>query len=216
MFVTTANFVLQPYDIANVDKVADALNEYIPVREREVLLPVLGKTTYDALIAGQAAFPDVWDGAEPYAIDEQVFYSNKIWKSLQNDNTGNAPAEGVFWEVVANIWIDLIYGADYEINGTLYSYSGLAEIFTPYVWYRWTKDNFISNSGLGTVVPNAENAKVVSPAFQLCRAFNDFSEKIGHGVRNDINSLYGFLYANQETYPGTTYIEYGNLNEFGL
>lgn len=43
---------------------------------------------------------DVYAALTTYALNNTVEYSGSIWRSLQNANTGNTPALGVWWEEI--------------------------------------------------------------------------------------------------------------------
>ena len=65
--------------------------------------PITGKTVQIAIQPGLGAVrADMdWQSDTTYAIDDFVLYNGlTAWKSLQNSNTGNVPAENTFWTAI--------------------------------------------------------------------------------------------------------------------
>lgn len=66
--------------------------------------PVNDKTEQLELMADLGAIRAAgidWQTDSTYSIDDIVLFNLRAWKSLQNNNTGNAPAENTFWTEIA-------------------------------------------------------------------------------------------------------------------
>ena len=66
-----------------------------------------------------------WDIAETYAVNEVVFYNNKLWASLINGNIGNVPQAG------AN-WVEVVQGQSGGLKSWLASAYTADEVFVVY------------------------------------------------------------------------------------
>ena len=86
---TISNGIVNPYAVVNVTLGA---------------LPP--GSTYNALCANDdpllpqtpnCAIPAAWSNSANYAINQLVTFGGSQWKSLQNGNQGNSPAENTFW-----------------------------------------------------------------------------------------------------------------------
>lgn len=137
-------------------------------------------------------------------------------------------------------WIDLRDGVKYiGPNGQIkYTWVGMKKLMRPYIVAMWTKASYDSNSGIGVVVPKAENGEVKNPSARIVERYNEFSEYVDddhdgyYGFRNyNYNTLYAYLYYTHELYndvvtpDGYSNFRYylsenfqcpGRMNVFGL
>jgi hypothetical protein len=95
-------------------------------------------------------------------------------------------------EDIEERWIKLRDGDTYTYNDRNYSWIGMKKLLIPYVYQSWIGDTYLSPSGIGLVLPNAENATVVSPNDRICRAYNQYSSYVGSSC-NMGDTLYGYL-----------------------
>jgi len=78
--------------------------------------------------------------------------------------------------------IDLVNGKEYVNSGTTYKWSGLIStqgvfkksLLANYVYYQWLKNNFSTQSGVGEVTINPQNANLVNPTQKLVSVWNTF------------------------------------------
>lgn len=120
------------------------------------------------------------------------------------------------------IWLDLLWGKDYEYSGRTYQWKGLVakprytipsldkdgdlEILTPddqvfrmtspiamYIYYNYVRNNATQTTVMGEVSAKTENAVNASPAHKMTKAWNEMSEWV--------YQLMTFLTANYSTYP---------------
>lgn len=102
-------------------------------------------------------------------------------------------------------WIDLRDGVKYiGPNGQIkYTWVGMKKIMRPYIVAMWTKASYDSNSGIGVVVPKAENGEVKNPSARIVERYNEFSDYVGDEYNwCDYNTLYGYLYYRHDLYNG--------------
>jgi hypothetical protein len=102
-------------------------------------------------------------------------------------------------------WIDLRDGVKYiGPNGQIkYTWVGMKKIMRPYIVAMWTKASYDSNSGIGVVVPKAENGEVKNPSARIVERYNEFSDYVGDEYNwCDYNTLYGYLYYMHDLYNG--------------
>jgi hypothetical protein len=80
-----------------------AINEPTMARvDHSILGPFLtGGVTVEGLntfvLSDLTDYEGVWDAGTTYALDDVVAHGGSAWKSLQNSNTGNTPAEDAWW-----------------------------------------------------------------------------------------------------------------------
>lgn len=102
-------------------------------------------------------------------------------------------------------WIDLRDGVKYiGPNGQIkYRWVGMKKLMRPYIVAMWTKASYDSNSGIGVVVPKAENGEVKNPSARIVERYNEFSDYVGDEYNwCDYNTLYGYLYYRHDLYNG--------------
>ena len=141
-------------------------------------------------------------------------------------------------------WTKLRDGAEYTYGGKTYKWKGMRDLFRPFIYAMWLRDNYDNFSGIGVTVANAENSQVIDPSQRIVRAWNDFAHKAGvprrgsfwnysdfgypylityydrffgyNGCANSENTLYGFVEANKVDYPDWQYCDVGLMNTLGI
>lgn len=96
-------------------------------------------------------------------------------------------------------WLDLRDGAEYAYCDVVYNWQGVVKALKPYIFSKWITYSTEEFKGVGVVIPNTENATVVSPAGTIVRAFNEFSLLVGNECRME-DTLYGYLYNSEEAF----------------
>jgi len=140
-------------------------------------------------------------------INQQYVYGNDVWKAL-TVQTGTVPVEGSDWELIeeGNRWLLLKNGNTYLISEKKYRWVGMVKALKALIWSRWVEYNAAQLTTNGLSTPKTENNIPTDPGQLICRAWNDWSEKVG-GVCNPYNSLYGYLYytnlADETTFNDT-------------
>lgn len=213
MFVESTDFDVEPYNIPNLASVINSFNAYVATKEEEALRQLLGNLLYDAFIEGLDALPAVWAADQAYAIDVQVLYGVGIWKSLTADNDF-IPEAGINWELVeeSNPWVLL---RDGNIYNTKYRWVGLKALLVPYIYSYWTGDAYDNNTGIGVVKAKGENSTVITPKRRIVAAYNSYSAIAG-GCSQKLNTLYGYLSANEDLYADWEFIAPGRMNIFNI
>ncbi len=197
MFVTASDFNVLPYLLPSmpVPGKGEEFQRFIDSKEEDYLREVLGDNLYDAFISGLNDLPAEWDEEEPYAIGAQVVFGNDVWESLTDSNTGIEPVEGVDWTLIDgdNRWLLLKNGNLYMVNDKNYRWYGMVKTLKALIFSRWVEYNAQQLTINGFVTPKVENNYPVDPGTMICRAWNDWSKKVG-GRCEIYNTLYGYLY----------------------
>lgn len=105
----------------------------------------------------------------------------------------------------------------------------LESLIAYYVYFWAVRNRATYTSGIGEVLPNAENSQRVSPSDKLRWAWNNFVELSGvtcdyfnkfdlssYNFANDEGSLYNFLLANKEIYPEWEFTPTDKINLFNI
>lgn len=220
MFLTPSDFNILPYSIPNLSQVVNTFQKYVNAAEEKRLKELLGVELYYEFIEGLEALPADWDAATAYIIDEEVSYGVSVWKAI-SPSTNVEPIEGTDWTKVRDDkWLKLEKGFVFVYQDSCCrgphttEWLGVADMLKPYVFYRWTRDTWDNNSGIGVVQAKAENAEVIAPARRLVDAWNDHADKA--------NTMIDFVFSEDYNDPATyntcaccfPYVEH--LNTFGL
>ena len=216
MFCTPSDFNLKPYDIPNLSQVPNTFPLYIEKREEEVLTKLLGVSLYQEFMLGLQALPPLWDSATDYGIGDVVVYGNDIWTAIEA-NGGYPPSTdtAALWELTeeGNIWLKLKNGFSFYVGSVEHEYLGVVDLLVPYIFYRWTRDTFDSNSGIGIVQGKAENSEVIAPKRRLVDAFNDYADKAEYlAAFIQTSNTPDVVYSNYNYYC----VEPIHLNTFGI
>jgi len=214
MFVLSSDFDVLPFSIPDLPP--NTFPDYVEEQEEAILKRLLGKTFYDEFIAGRTW--QTWTSAITFGDGDLATDGVNLWESLQAANTNKALAEGAWWtQVTDNIWFKLEYGADYEYSGKDYDWKGMKHLLKPYIYYMWVRDSADNQTSIGVVVPNAENAQVISPYQRIVRGWNEFVVRAGADY-SIANTLYGYLIANVADFPEGTeeFCQIGFMNQFDL
>lgn len=216
MFVTAADFNLQPYNFPNLDKVPTNFAAFIAQEEERNLRELMGNILYDEFVKQVPLLPSSWvsNNTPGYAINDLVVYGSDIYKSLVVDNLGVIPdSDGTKWELqLANRWLKLMVGDNYLWDTVKQKWYGMKELVKPLIYALWLRDQINDNvSAAGVVQAETENSKVVGSGIRFGRAFNRYSElavgmlpsrvisNLGYWNRSESylkNSLFGYLWEN--------------------
>lgn len=219
MFVTIADFGIPPYQIPSLTEPGQGstFTAFIAQEERKYLLEVLGDNLYTAFIDGLNALPAAWSSTVATVIGQQYVYGNDIWEAL-TAQTGTAPVEGVNWTLIEedNRWLLLKNGNYYMMDGKRYYWDGIPNAVKALIYSLWVEYNSSSLTGNGLVIPKHENNISVDPGQIICRAWNDWAERVG-GVCQTKNSLYGYLYytnLSEGTFDDTFDETFNDFNDY--
>ncbi len=205
MFVTAEDFNTLPYQLPSLKNgAAEEFQNFIDAEEEVYLTEVLGDNLYDAFIGGLNGLPAVLDLTVPTVIGQQYVYGNDVWQAL-TETTGVIPSEGTDWTLIEedNRWLLLKNGNTYTVNGKFYRWAGMIKTLKALIYSRWVEYTSLTVNGL--VTPKTENNIPVDPGTLICRAWNDWSKKVG-GPCAIYNTLYGYLYytnLNESTFDDT-------------
>lgn len=132
-----------------------------------------------------------------------VLYVNNLIAMYENEylqgTLGYSLMKALLAAPTEQRFIDLLNGKEYTYNNTVYYWQGLRNATTKrspianYVYYMYLKNTAQSQAGIGTVVPNAENATKTSPVDKMAFAWQDM-------VRVNLE-MYQYLVANASVYP---------------
>lgn len=149
MYIIDQTYFTRELSIPNINEVQteayDTLNYFVDEYVRQLLRDALGIEIFNIL--------------DTYVIDGAF------------DSTG-AP----------QYIIDLVEGKEYVKSGVTYKWSGLIStqgvfkksLLANYVYYQWLKNSFSTQSGVGEVTLNPQNANLVNPTQKLVTAWNSF------------------------------------------
>jgi hypothetical protein len=164
----------------------------------------------------------------PYRIPNQEesqdfkdFITNneaRILKDLLGIDFYNAFVAGLAEAVVADKWTKLKLGTEYDYTGITYKYEGMFDLLIPMVYSLWLMETFDRHTSAGIVVATPAESEVISPSRRIGKANAEFFRKAGDECHHE-NTLYGFLYANRETYTewdSTQWCPRGRVNILGL
>ncbi len=195
MLVTEANFSVPPYMLPSYSTgQSSVLASFIDQTERKYLLEVLGDNLYNAFIDGLEALPGEWSATVATVIGQQYVYGNDIWEAL-TVQIGTAPVEGVDWTLIeeGNRWLLLKNGNYYMMDGKRYYWDGMVNACQALVYSKWIEYTSKTLTGNGFTIPKTENNQWVNPNQDICRSWNDWSQRVGSEYHTK-NSLYGYLY----------------------
>lgn len=141
--------------------------------------------------------------------------------------------------------IDLVEGKEYVKSGVTYKWSGLIStqgvfkksLLANYVYYQWLKNSFSTQSGVGEVTLNPQNANLVNPTQKLVTAWNSFVtmyqnancvypnvyykghtqviDWLGYNVNTEV-SLIEYLNDNDSDFSTATLRVYEYQNQLGI
>lgn len=141
--------------------------------------------------------------------------------------------------------IDLVEGKGYVKSGVTYKWSGLIStqgvfkksLLANYVYYQWLKNSFTTQSGVGEVTLNPQNANLVNPTQKLVTAWNSFVtmyqnqncvypnvyykghtqviDWLGYNVNTEV-SLIEYLNDNDSDFSTATLRVYEYQNQLGI
>lgn len=115
-------------------------------------------------------------------------------------------------------WQALKTGADYDYCDVTFRFEGMFDLLIPMIYSMWLMETFDKHTSAGIVQATPANSTVISPARRIGKANAEFFKKAGDAC-NQENTLYGFLYANRDTYPEwdeTRWCPRGRVNALGL
>lgn len=125
---------------------------------------------------------------------------------------------GLLLDPIDPKWLKLRDGAPYTFEDPIkiYRWRGLNMTLTPYVFSKWTRENFDSNTKNGVTVQKVENSQVISPNRRIVTAHNSFYDFQGNH-RLLFNTFYGFMKQNYiELYPSWVFKDIKRMNVFNL
>jgi hypothetical protein len=115
-------------------------------------------------------------------------------------------------------WLNLKDGATYQIDGKTYEWVGLMTrkgALVPYLYAMWTSFGYQEYTGQKVYVfPKIENSEPIGPVGSTS-AYAQFLLMVGYKCKS-INTLYGFLKANESDYPSLQWTDPGSYNAFDL
>jgi hypothetical protein len=212
MYIIDETYFTRELSIPNVNEVQteayDTLNYFVDEYVRQLLRDALGIESFNEL--------------DTYVIDGAF------------DST-SAP----------QYIIDLVEGKEYEKSGITYKWSGLINtqgvfkksLLANYVYYNWLLNSFTTQSGVGEVTLNPQNANLVNPTQRLVSAWNKFLEMyqnqclkyphvyykgytqvidwLGFSTNTEV-SLIQYLQDNKTDFPNATLRVYEYQNQLGI
>lgn len=153
----------------------------------------------------KAGFPD-------FIIDNET----RILKDLLGIACYNAFIAGL--GAATQRWVDLKNGGEYDYNEITYKFEGMVDLLKPIVYSRWIHKTAQKFTSAGVVSPTPSNSKMESPGRMIGKYNAEYFCKLGDECHQE-NTLYGFLYANRDTYPewdSSQWCPRGRVNILGL
>ncbi len=120
-------------------------------------------------------------------------YEDKYLEKMLGLKLKNQFLEGLEAETIDDKWIRLRDGYEYDISNLTYKWGGFvtSDKISPianYVFCNFAVDNQSIYSGIGAVIANAENGKVIPPQYRVSSVWNDMVKM----NKDLINFLYEF------------------------
>lgn len=204
MFVTSEDFTEPPYELPGLTSgEGTTFAAFVNKREEKYLREVLGDQLYESFIDGLNDLPDDYNLTVATVINNQYVYGNDVWKAL-TVTTGVAPNISADWELVEqnNRWLLIKNGSTYQYGGKNYRWAGMVDCLVPLIYSEWVEYGVAKLTKNGFVIPAMENNTSVDPRPYICRAWNDWCDKVG-GPCGQRNSLYGYIWNTELSTPGT-------------
>ena len=237
MFASITEFRVPPRLIPYTSESQAGIEAFLEGREKDLLVELLGRPLYDELVTYWNSLPYEFDAETVYAVDEEVFFGNHVYKCLVITAAGESPTtDPAKWELQTDTkWLKLLYGDPYEYSGITYNFPGLAESLLEGLYAEYLdKYEAYTVSGNGVTQPYNENSTVVSPDQLICAHWDKYwiacsGDVIGYISQR--NSLYGYLisveadfvafaqalgYQSFQSYLDYNYGDPGSKNVFGL
>lgn len=127
----------------------DSIDQAIDLYHDEYLLKVMGRSLYDAFMAGIVAL-------------------GSGFSSGFSSGFGGAG-------VIDDRWDWIINGHAYTYSGRPFVWRGIRAAIANYVYWHYREDNTTLTSTLGELGSLAENSVIVSPDNKMVRAWNDMA-----------------------------------------
>lgn len=116
----------------------------------------------------------------------------------------------------ADIYTDLVEGAEFTYNEILYEYKGLVDLLVPEIYSKWVKKNYRRLTTSGVVINKGQqNTETNNPDVEFAQSHNDYVTKVG-GSCSQENTFYGFMKANESDYGDWEFTEPELTNQFNL
>lgn len=192
MFVTSSDFNILPYRLASMTTgMAEEFALFIEAEEEMYLKEVLGDNLYDAFTSGLPEY--TYSATVATVIGRQYAYGNDVWEAV-TITTGTLPIAGSDWTLIetGNRWLLLKNGNTYLINDKRYRWVGMVKALKALIWSRWIEYTVSNHTVNGMVTAKTENNIPSDPGTLICRAWNDWCEKVGSSC-NPYDSLWGYL-----------------------
>lgn len=142
----------------------------------------------------------------------------KLLKNLLGIEFYNVASAGMTDGTIEDKWQALKTGAEYEYAGITFKYEGMFDLLIPMIYSMWLMETFDRHTAAGIVVAKPTESDTVSPSRRISKANAAYFAKAGDAWNHE-NTLYGFLYANRETYTEwdeTQWCPRGRVNILGL
>lgn len=142
----------------------------------------------------------------------------RILKQLLGITFYNAFIAGLEAGEVAAKWTALKNGGEYTFATITYKYEGIIDLIKPRIFSDWIAYRTEKLTSAGVITPDPTNAKMSGPARIIGKYNAEYFRKLGDAWDHK-NNLYGFLYANRETYTEWEESEWcprGRVNSLGL
>lgn len=119
-------------------------------------------------------------------------------------------------EELADKWVELRDGAEYEFASVTNEYKGLVDLLKPAIYSKWVSLLHRRFTTSGVIVNTGQqNTTVVNPIYEIVTYWNEFAKKVGH-VACQRNTFYGFMIANEDDYDGWEFSCPEIINQFDL
>jgi len=140
----------------------------------------------------------------------------KLLKKVLGLDLYNEFIAGLEDSSIAQKYIELRDGAEYTYGTKTYEYAGVIDLLKPYIYSRLVELNYRKLTSSGVIINQGqENTLVQNPTYEVVTYWNEAVGKIG-GYLNQINTLYGFLEANSDTYDTWEFEELKPKNQLDL
>lgn len=110
-------------------------------------------------------------------------------------------------------WIKLRDGDVYEYIDVEYEWFGMKSLLKPFIYSQWLRYTYQAHTGIGIIVPKAENSSVILPSAEIMRGVNKLSDIAGN-CRSVRNTLFGYLYNSGDIFSDVIPDKFTDIKEY--
>lgn len=127
------------------------------------------------------AIPNLRDEVLDNLNDFIDIYEDEYLNKMLGIKLKNQFLAGLEETTIEDKWTNLLEGYEFEIGGIIYKWNGFqsSKKVSPianYVFCHFVEQNQNLYTGIGTVIPNAENGNVITPQYRLSAVWSEMAK----------------------------------------